>query len=197
MLKQGLIMILLLVAFSPSYAQASDEAVHTELRQLLSGIETAVNNRDYEKLAPYFHDNLRVTTVNQNTISSPEGIEAYFEEWFGDGGYLRSLKMDLTADDLTEFYNNNTMGIVRGKGVEQYQLTDGRDLDLQTRWTATVIKDSDGQWRILALHIGTNFYDNAIYHEMRSFLIKMGSVGVIIALLLGLIAGFYIRARRA
>ena len=170
--------------------------IHNELRALLKGIETAVNTEKYGNLKQYFHKNLRVTTVNQNTIESYEGIEKYFDEWFGEGGYLVSLKMTLTPDALTELYANKTMGIVRGSGIEKYKLTDGRDLELKTRWTATVIKNSDSKWRILSLHLGTNFYDNAIYNEMSEQLKKWGIIGSIFALLFGLGLGYWLRERK-
>jgi len=170
--------------------------IHNELRALLKGIETSVNTEKYGNLKQYFHKNLRVTTVNQNTIESYEGIEKYFNEWFGEGGYLVSLQMTLTPDDLTELYANKTMGIVRGSGIEKYKLTDGRDLELKTRWTATVIKDNDSKWRILSLHLGTNFYDNAIYNEMSEQLKKWGMIGTVLALLFGLFLGYWLRGRK-
>ena len=89
------------------------------------------------------------------------------------------------------------MGIVRGSGIEKYKLTDGRDLELKTRWTATVIKDSDSKWRILSLHLGTNFYDNAIYNEMSEQLKKWGIIGSLLALLFGLGLGYWLRERKA
>lgn len=191
--------IIAFLFFMPLLANAASEAdaeIHQELRQLLTGIETAVNTKHYADLNAYFHQNLRVTTVNQNTIASYADMQAYFKDWFGDGGYLVSLEMKLNPDALTEFYHDKTMGIVRGDGIERYKLTDGRDIDLKTRWTATVIKDDDGQWRILALHLGTNFYDNAIYHETKNYLIKMGVIGTVLALVIGLAIGFYLRGRK-
>ncbi len=198
-MKQLLLTFILYSVFSvPFMASAAepDAEIHNELRMLLKGIENAVNTEKYSDLAQYFYKDLRVTTVNQNTISSHPEIAAYFKEWFGEGGYLVSLKMSLKPDALTELYNNKTMGIVRGSGIEKYKLTDGRDLDLNTRWTATVIKDTDTKWRIVALHLGTNFYDNAIYNETRSYLIKMGIIGSLLALIFGFLIGFYLRARR-
>lgn len=196
MFKKIIIAFLFFIPLLANAASEADVEIHQELRQLLTGIETAVNTEHYADLNAYFHQNLRVTTVNQNTLSSYTDIEAYFRDWFGDGGYLVSLKMTLNPDALTEFYNDKTMGIVRGSGIEKYKLTDGRDIDLKTRWTATVIKDTDGKWRIVALHIGTNFYDNVIYHETKRYLIKMGVIGAVLALVLGFGIGFYLRGRK-
>jgi len=195
------IKVLLITLFALSLgistlAGEEDSTIHNELRSLIKGIEIAVNTKKYEDLKQYFHKDLRVTTVNQNTITTHEGIETYFDEWFCEGGYLVSLKMALNPDALTELYTNKTMGIVSGSGVEKYKLTDGRDLDLKTRWTATVIKDVDSKWRILSLHLGTNFYDNAIFHEMSEQLKKWGMIGATLALLFGLLLGYWLRGRK-
>ena len=190
-----LVLISLFVLTSVN-AEEQDRQIHNELRSVLKGITTAVNTKKYGELKQYFHKNLRVTTVNQNTIESYQGIEKYFDEWFGEGGYLVSLHMTLTPDALTELYANKTMGIVRGSGIEKYKLTDGRDLELKTRWTATVIKDVNSKWRILSLHLGTNFYDNAIYNEMSEQLKKWGMVGTFLALLFGLLLGYWLRGRK-
>ena len=195
-IKQFLIILLSVFALN-AYAEVEQEqAIHEELRNMLDGIEDSINTENYSALAPYFHKKLRVTTVNQNTINTHDGIEPYFREWFGEGGYLQSLKISFKADAPTEFYNDYTMGIVRGGAIEQYKLTDGRDLDLDTRWTATVIKDTDSKWRILALHLGTNFYDNGIYHEMRRHLIKLGIVGTVAGAVVGLLLGLLLFKRK-
>ena len=155
MLKQWLFIVLLLISSSIYAADdVANQAIHKELRILLQGIETAVNTETYGDLKAYFDEKLHVTTINQNVITTPEGIDTYFKEWFGKGGYLKKLDLKLNADTLTHLYPNAvnpSWGLVYGSGVENYQLTDGRFLPMKTRWTATVIKEPNGKWRILAL----------------------------------------------
>jgi hypothetical protein len=52
--------------------------------------------------------------------------------------------------------------------MERYELADGRGFDIAGRWTATMIKDN-GQWRILAIHAGTNFLDNPVINAIELF----------------------------
>jgi hypothetical protein len=76
------------ILFISSFAAAqdpNDEAIHDELRGLLSGIEAAINEERYGDLAQYFDDNARVTTISQEFLASPEAIEPYFKHWFGEG----------------------------------------------------------------------------------------------------------------
>ncbi len=185
---------------APSAAgDSAQQAIHQELRALLQGIETAINTQKYADLAQYFDEKLHVTTINQNVITTPAGIDAYFKEWFGEGGYLKKLDIKLNADALTQLYGdaqNPSWGLVYGDGVEQYQLADGRNLDMKTRWTATVTKGEDGKWRILALHIGANFYDNPIYHAVEKSRQYFAAGGLVVGLLLGALGMAFLRRKK-
>ena len=188
--------VLLLISSPMLAAQEANHAIHEELRGVLSGIQDAVNAQDYGGLAPYFHENLSITTINQEVISTRAEIEPYFEKWFGPGGYLKTLRMSLDADDLTEFYADTTFGIVRGSGEEDYVLSDSRSFPMKTRWTATVIKDTDGKWRILTLHIGTDFLDNPILAVAEDSTKYFAMGGGVVGLILGLLIMFLWGRRR-
>ena len=196
MLRQIILTSLLLIIAPVLAAQEADQEIHEELRGLLSGIETAINAEKYGDLAQYFHENLRITTINQEVMSSRADIEPYFEFWFGEGAYLKKLDMKLEADALTEFYADKSIGVVRGSGDEDYVLSDTRFFPMKTRWTATVIKDTDGKWRILTLHIGTNFLDNPILSMAENSVKKAGISGAVAGLLLGLLIGFFLWRRK-
>ena len=172
------------VAAEPS-VEEPNHAIHQELRGLINGIEQAINSEKYADLKQYFHKDLRVTTINQNVIVTPTGIDTYFKDWFGPGGYLRKMKIKLSPDALTELHGEGipSWGTVIGSGNEIYELTDGRHLDMKTRWTATVAKDADGKWRILTLHIGTNFYDNPIVAAIQNSVKFYALGGFVIGLL--------------
>jgi len=170
MMKRCLLLVILTLALVIGVgAEEKDHADHEELRALLHGVEQAMNSQKYTDLLPYFHQNLRVTMINQEVVTKPEGLDPYFKDWIGPGKYVKSLNMKLTADDLTEFYGTgpSRFGVVRGAGTEDYDLTDGRRLEMKTRWTATVVKDN-GKWRILTLHIGANFYKNPIVEQFQN-----------------------------
>ena len=187
---------LLFVTPASFAAEDQDKAIHDELRAITAGVVKAVNARKYDQIAQYFHEKMRVTMINQNFLVSHEAIEPYFEEWFGKGGFLKSLEMELKPDAETVLYNNKQFGIVHGDGIEHYKLSDGRTLDMKTRWTATVVKDTDGKWKILALHIGTNFYNNPMFHALEDAVVKTGLGGAAGGLLVGGLVVWFIMRRR-
>lgn len=189
-MRYGIWIVLLVCLLLPVAAEEADHADHEELRALLKGVEQAMNSQKYNELLPYFHEKMRVTVINQDVVLKPEALDPYFKDWIGDGKYVKSLKMALTADDLTEFYGSgeSRFGVVRGAGVEDYDLTDGRKLHMQTRWTATVVKQK-GHWVILALHIGANFYKNPIVEELQGATKTYAAGALVVGLLLGGLGG--------
>jgi hypothetical protein len=163
-----------------------NHADHEQLRALLKSVESAMNGQKYNDLQPYFHPDMKVTVINQDVLSKLDQFDPYFRDWIGPGKYVKSLKMSLTADALTEFYGEgeSRFGVVRGSGVEDYDLSDGRRLEMKTRWTATVVKHQ-GKWKILSLHLGANFYRNPIVEQFQKAATTYGILG----LLAGSVAG--------
>ena len=189
---------LFLLLLSTMTIAEENHADHEALRALLQGATTAVNQQNFKDLSQFFHPQLRVTTVNQDSIIKPEALEPFFRSWVGEDQYLKTMSINLEADELTEFYGEGSsrFGIVRGQGTEDYALTDGRQLKLDTRWTATVSKDDEGKWKILALHLGTNFYKNPIVSGLQSSIKLYTLIGLISGLVLGLILGIFISKQR-
>jgi len=173
-----------------------DHAIHEELRDLLRGLEKAVNSGQYDQLQQYLHKDMRITMSDQELLTSYADVERFFQFWFGPGGYLKRVEMKLTADAPTELYADKTIGIVRGSGVEDTYLSDSRFFPMKTRWTATVIKDDDSKWRVLSLHIGVNFLDNPVLNmaeKSGKYLALAGALGGLFA---GLLAGYLLWRRR-
>jgi len=173
-----------------------DHAIHEELRDLLRGLEKAVNSEHYDQLQQYLHKDMRITMSDQELLTSHADVERFFQFWFGPGGYLKRVEMKLTADAPTELYADKTIGIVRGSGVEDTYLSDSRFFPMKTRWTATVIKDDDGRWRILSLHIGVNFLDNPVLSMVEKSGKYLALAGALGGLLAGLLAGYLLWRRQ-
>jgi ketosteroid isomerase-like protein len=179
-------------------AEEENHEDHEALRALLLGATTTVNEQKFENLSNYFHPNLLVTTVNQETIIKPEKLEPYFRSWVGPEQYVLKMNMTMEADELTAFYGEGAsrFGVVSGKGVEDYELADGRRLKLDTRWTATVVKDDQGAWKIIALHLGTNFYNNPIVEQFQAATKTYAIGGAVGGLLLGILLTFLMMRRK-
>jgi len=181
----------------PLYAaEEADHEIHQELRGILITVQTAINSGNYDAMLPVLSKDIRATTITQEVMSGHEQVSAYFKHWFGPGGFLKKLDMTFTADALTELSPDKTWGVVRGSGMERYTLADGRQYDMPTRWTATVVKESDGKWRLRTIHFGTNFLDNPILTEAKRAVVKYAAVAGGGGLALGLLLGFLLGHRK-
>jgi hypothetical protein len=109
---------------------------------------------------------------------------------------MRKMEMKLDADKLTELSPDRSWGLVRGKALEHYEAKDGDRFDFVTRWTAVLVRGDDGKWRLRAIHFGTNHLDNPVLTKVSKTLIRDGIVGGIVALLVGLAAGWWLGRRR-
>jgi len=195
-MRSYLLVALLLCAFPVYAAEEPDQEIHQELRGILATLQSSINEGNYDAMLPVVSRNIRATPINQEVMSSHEEVTAYFKKWFGPGGYLKKLDMKLDADALTELSADKTWGLVRGSGLERYILSDGRKYDMKTRWTATVAKESDGKWRLRAIHIGTNFLDNPILADAESWIKKMAVAGSLGGLIVGAVLGFLFGRRK-
>ena len=181
----------------PLYAaEEADHEIHQELRGILTTVQTAINSGNYDTMLPVLSKDIRATTITQEVMSGHEQVSAYFKHWFGPGGFLKKLDMTFTADALTELSPDKTWGVVRGSGMERYTLADGRQYDMPTRWTATVVKEADGKWRLRTIHFGTNFLDNPILTEAKRAVVKYAAVAGGGGLALGLLLGFLLGRRK-
>jgi ketosteroid isomerase-like protein len=181
----------------PLYAaEEADHEIHQELRGVLTTVQNAINSGNYDAMLPVISENVRATTITQEVMSNRADVSAYFKKWFGQGGYLKKLDMHLNADALTELSSDKTWGLVRGSGIENYTLADGRQYPMKTRWTAVLIKESDGKWRLRAIHLGTNFLDNPILDDAKHAVVRYASIAGVVGLIVGLGIGFLIGRRK-
>lgn len=179
-----------------AHAQDPDFAIHEELRTVLREVQAAINSGEYDRMLPYLDPNVEATSMTQEVMSSRADITKYFQEWFGPAGYMKRLDMKLEADRLTELNADKTWGLVRGKGLEHYEAKDGDQFDFLTRWTAVMVKNDDGKWRLRAIHFGTNNLDNPVLTKVKNTLVRDGIIGAVAALAIGLVAGYAVGRRR-
>ena len=179
-----------------AWAQEPDHEIHEQLRGVLREIVGAINSGQYDRMLPYMTENVEATSVTQEVMGNRAEVSAYFKEWFGPTGYMRRMDMKLDADKLTELSPDKSWGLVRGKALEHYEAKDGDQFDFVTRWTAVMVRGADNQWRLRAIHFGTNHLDNPVLTKVTRTLIRDGVIGGIVALLVGLGVGVLIGRRR-
>jgi ketosteroid isomerase-like protein len=185
-----------LLAASGVAAQEADHAIHEELRALMRGVTAAMSESRFDDVLPFLTDNVEATSITQEVMSGRAEVSRYFKEWFGPGGYMRRMTMSMDADALTELSVDKSWGLVRGKALEHYEAKDGDLFDFNTRWTAVMVRNDDGKWRLRAIHFGTNHLDNPVLDKVRRTLVRDAVAASIACLLVGGGLGWWLARRR-
>jgi len=185
-----------LCAVQVALAQEPDHAIHEELRAILREVVTAMNTGQYDGMLPVLTENVEATSLTQEVMSGRADVSKYFKEWFGPSGYMRKMDIKFDADKLTDLSADKSWGLARGKALEHYEAKDGDTFDFVTRWTAVMIRDTDGKWRLRAIHFGTNNLDNPVLTKVKNTLVRNGIIGAVLCLIAGLLAGWGIGRRR-
>ena len=191
------ITMLVLLGAAVAPAQDADQvADHQALRQLKTDVVTAINARNFGAIDQLMHKPFLSTVITQDSFNEAGTLITWFESLF-KRNFLRLTKvqMDADADELAQIYTG-TFAVARGSTKERYELADGRGFDMQGRWTATAIKQS-GQWRVLAVHTGTNFLDNPVMNAIERNALYFAGAGALVGVIVGILCGFFIGRRRA
>ena len=175
---------------APAAAPAAKEPenpAHDELRALRKGMVEAIQKGDIDKLLTYLDPDVVVTWQNGEVSRKPEGVKAYYDRMMkGPNRVVQSIAIDPTVDELTHLYGDT--GVAFGSSKDDFKLADGKDLNLLTRWTATVVK-KEGTWKVAAFHASVDMFDNAV---LRLAIARTAWWAGGIAAIVGLIAGFVI-----
>jgi hypothetical protein len=169
---------------------------HEQLRAILVELRDAINERDFAALEPHMFSPFSATMIDQTLLTSGDELSEYFESLFaGDDPLIRRLTMDPVADTLTEIYDDK-YDIARGGNTEVYEMASGNTYTLESRWTATLVKD-ENRWKVLAIHSGVDFLDNPIFAAARRGSLYFGGGGLAIGLLGGMLIGWFLRRIRS
>jgi len=183
--------VLLCLAALPTSSQAppaKDEAVHNELRALRDGLVDAINKGDIERQLTYLHPNVVVTALNGEVSRGRDGVRAYFLKMTtGPKRVVESFHCEVMVDELTILYGAET-GIAFGSAVQDYKLTDGLNLDVKTRWTATLVKEHD-RWLVASLHASASLFDNPLLAMAKRTAYWAGGISLVVGLIVGLVIG--------
>ena len=172
--------------------QPVEDPAHAELRALRDALVDAVNKKDVEALLRHLHPDVVVTWQNAEVSRKHAGVRAYLARMLdGPDRIVDSFTTNPSVDELTIVHGGDA-GIAFGGSQDHFALRGGQSFDLNSRWSATVVRQ-DGRWLIAAFHASVNMFDNPLLSGAQRLALG-GAAG---ALILGLVAGYVVARRRA
>lgn len=197
MSRLSLALVLSLMLSAPTFADTLEtQADHDALRKLKAEATAAVNNRDYAAMQRLLHQPFTATLITQDNFTDFGKLKDYFESLYTrDTLRMKKVSIAADADELSQIYQG-TFALTKGSTKEHYELTDGRSFDMNGRWTAVSLKEK-GEWKLLAVHTGTNFLDNPVLNAIEKSVMWFGVGGAMFGLIVGFVFGWFFRKGRA
>jgi uncharacterized protein (TIGR02246 family) len=185
-----------LLAQEPKKEDKKEDPAHEQLRTLRRQLVDAVNKNDLDALLALVDKNVVVTWMNGEVSRGPDGIRAYYDKMMkGDKRIVQSIQINPEVDELTHLYGDT--GVAFGSSRDHFKLTDGRDFEILTRWSATLTR-ADGKWRLANFHASANVFDNPILSiAIKQTALWTGIGAVVVGLVVGVILGRFLRKRPA
>jgi uncharacterized protein (TIGR02246 family) len=181
---------------APLEKRAAENPNHEQLRVLRDGITDAMNKKDVDGIISFLHPDIVFTTMNGDVAKGHQGIRDYYVKMMsGPNRVVDSVTVKFNADDLTSLYLNDSMGVCYGSTQDVYTLKGGRRMDINARWTATMIKE-DGKWLVTAIHYSTNMFDNPVLTALQKTMMMVGMGCAVVGILLGMMIGRKTSGRR-
>ncbi len=163
------------------------EAIHDALRSVRDKLISSINAKKVDDLLSVLHPQFVLTAQDGKelkTIRGHDGMRDYLDRLLlGKSRGVESMSIDPKTDDLSILYHGNT-AIAFGSSKDHYRLVDGTAFDLDTRWSATVVKEGD-RWLVASLHVSTNLFKNPLLDGATSMGWWIGIGSSIGGLLLG------------
>jgi len=158
---QVLHLVLLLVSADAGTGPQATDPEHAALLKIRGGLVEAYNRRDVEGILAFCHPKIVCTWQNAEVTEGREGLRKYYEKMMtGPNRIVESMTADPTVDQLAIIYNGDA-AVSRGKMNDHYKLTDGSEFGMDSRWSATLVKEGD-TWLITNFHASVGAFDNPL-----------------------------------
>ena len=161
------------------------KAIDAELDKFRDELFHAFNTGDYPAmLEKYCHNDIIATWQDGTTSEGHAGVIAEFDKL---KQFIDKMTVDATTDKRL-ILNDGNLVISSGEMKDHYELGRGPSVNLNSRWSATLVKDND-RWLLASFSASTNAFDNevvSLYLTSQKYTVSTvaGLVGIGIGLLI-------------
>lgn len=155
-----------------------------KLRHILREVEGSINDQSLDRMVQQMDQNVVVVWANGEVSRGPADVLAYYERMVK--GKDRILKKYLTSAKLhgPARFLGNDVAIADGTMEDEYFPVLRRPFRLHNRWTTTIAR-INGEWKIVALHLSGNVFNNVLLDELKGALLYTTIAGLVFGALAG------------
>jgi ketosteroid isomerase-like protein len=196
---KSILMGLLILALTSTAALAQSNSAPTEAEQAITrlreGLVDSFNKGDIDRLLTYLDTNAVVTWQNGEVCEGTAAVKAYYDRMMkGDHPVVNKV----TAEPkVLGRHIQGDWAISWGDLNDDFVLSDGRQLPLNSHFTATIAKRGD-KWLVSSFHASVNAFENPITALAVKKISLIGGVGgLVVGAIVGLVAASLLRRTKA
>lgn len=193
-MKKILLIVLSLALFSNcALAQSNVWSLEVDkaIARLREGLIDSFNKGDIDRLLTFLDTNAVVTWQNGEVCEGTAAVKAYYDKMMkGDHPVVSKV----TAEPkILGRHIQGDWGVSWGELNDHFILSDGRDLPLNSHFTATIAKRGDS-WKVSAFHASVNAFSNPITAlAVKKMALAAGIGGIITGVIVGLVIASLLR----
>ena len=175
-------------------ATSPDADAAKAIGELRDGLVGSFNSGDIDRLLTFLDTNAVVTWQNGEVCEGPSAVKAYYERMMkGD----KPIVSKVTADPkILGRHVQGEWAVSWGNLNDLFVLTDGRELALDSRFTATLVRRGD-HWRVSAFHVSVNAFENSVMTlAIKKVSLLTGGAGALAGLFFGVLGMWALQRAR-
>jgi ketosteroid isomerase-like protein len=162
--------------------------------QLRQELIDSFNKGDLDRLLSHLDPDVVITWQNAEVCRGPDAVRAYYDKMMkGPDRRVDKVSADPKVDDRHVY---GDWAVSWGSMNDHFTLTDGSELSMKSRFTATIARRGD-VWKVTSFHASVNAFDNPILGYAAK---KAGTwalvIGMLVGILIGAVAGALVARRR-
>ncbi len=168
-----------------------DQEVEAAIIRLREGLVDSFNRDDIDRLLTFLDTNAVVTWQNGEVCEGPAAVKAYYQRMMkGD----RPVVSKVSADP--KIFGRHIQGdwaVSWGNLNDRFVLTDGSELPLNSRFTATIARRGD-RWQVMAFHVSVNAFENPVLTlALKKVAWIAGGAGALVGIIVGVVVMRWLR----
>lgn len=173
---------------------------HAEDRQhllkIFREVEGSINAQSLERMAAQMDPQAVVVWANGEVSRGPQQILDYYERMVkGKDRILTRYTTTAKLHGHARFLGDGTVAIADGSMEDEFYPIIRGPFKLSSKWTTTAAK-INGEWKVVALHLSANVFNNVLLDEAKAALMYTGLGGLAVGLVVGALIAWFLSRRR-
>ena len=179
-----------LVAQTPDPIKGDPHAADRQaLLKIYSEIESSINSQSLGRMAAQMDPQAVVVWENGEVSRGPKETLDYYDRMVkGKDRILDKYTTKAKLAGPARFLGNGDVAIADGTMENEYFPLIRGPFKLDSKWTTTLAK-INGEWKVVALHLSANVFNNVLIDEAKRALLLAVGGGAAVGLLLGWLIG--------